>query len=116
MTDESFDFIFVGDHQEELGSGVMKGPGDKFNEDVFDPQDPTNKRLLDEDKVRVIRKPRPKPTVGAEELAATDSRIDLALVEGTGEGGRVTKEDVEKAIKDLPPIEEDDNSEEGGEG
>lgn len=109
------DFIFTGEHSEQLGCGLMKGPGDKFSKETFDPQNNDNdKRLLDEGKVHALKPSRPVPTPEAVELAATDDRIDLDLIEGSGEEGRVIKSDVEKALKELPPIEENDN--EGGEG
>ena len=51
----------------------------------------------------------PLPTEGGQELNATAGAIeladelglDLAEIEGTGTGGRITKQDVEKAVNDV---------------
>jgi pyruvate/2-oxoglutarate dehydrogenase complex dihydrolipoamide acyltransferase (E2) component len=82
---------------EEIHTGATFAPGDTAV--GFDPADAEDARKLDEGLFAEVREPELDVTEEAEELAR-EQGLDLGKVAGSGQNGRITKGDVEKAVKD----------------
>lgn len=90
----------VGAHAEDTAEGAVVAPGETTGEN-FNPEDPFNKRLIDEDVfIPIEGENHPDATPGALELADQEG-VPLTAVTGTGSGGRITKEDVERHIAEA---------------
>lgn len=88
----------VGSHVEDLADGRMAEPGLVFELDDESIKDPFNKDKIDREIfIPIEQAAAPNATDGAIE-EARKHQVNLADVSGTGVGGRITQDDVEKHV------------------
>lgn len=92
-------------HPEDDALGRTFGPGELVPN--LDVDDPFNKRKIDEgifylvdeaDAADAIREETGPDVTEAAATLAAENGVDLDAVEGTGENGRITKDDVQKVL------------------
>lgn len=96
------EYKWVGDHPQDLASGLMLAPGETAELSDDDVRDPHNVTLIDDGVLIPVGEGTaaagPNATDDAIELAQ-GNELDLADVPGTGAAGRITKRDVEKHLE-----------------